>query len=393
MKLILTCKASAQPQLYVFKEQYHNGNKYFSQIGELVLEKVDSFTKLVRALRLEEVDLAKYSIVDGEDMYVKAFKIAQAGELSYYNAKERIVDICQRLLKGEHISTERDAITYGVHPETIKLDIYTLRNILTDYTIDFDGKYKLNHAKNLSVAEAFVLLLMVYHSKSLNGEEVKRIQDKVVKQFSGMEQQTLIRFFQSYTYYYKPYIQKSQLQLIENVFRAVSEQQYVSFLYRKKTGEVKQKTVKPLTVILHDRMYYLVGEDMAADNEQPINYRFDRIFTLEICDEKFKTEENNRFQQGQYIEEAFNMYTGKKEVIRFKAKASITEYVLRQFPHAICIKEDTDSKTYDVIVRGTEGILLWLLSQKANIEVLSPQHMRDKMKQVIMDMLQLYELS
>ena len=393
MKLILTCKALAQPQLFVFKEQYSNGNKYLLQSDDFVLPKVNSFIKLVRALRLKEVDLSKYSSVEGEEEYVKAFKTAQAGELSYYNAKERIVDICQRLLKGEHISTDSDAMTYGVHPETIKLDIYTLRNILTDYTIDFDGKYKLNHAQNLSVAEAFILLIMVYHSKSLNREEVKLIQDKVVKQFSGMEQQTLIRFFKSYGYYYKPYIQKGQLQLIEKVFRAVSEQQYVSFTYRNKMGEVKEKTVKPLTVILHDQMYYLVGEDVVADNEQPINYRFDRIFKLRICDEKFKVEENNRFQQGQYIEEAFNMYTGKKELIRFRAKTSITEYVLRKFPHAICVKEDNDSNTYDVVVRGTEGILLWLLSQKANIEVLSPQHMRDKMKQVIKDMLQLYERS
>lgn len=390
MSLILQCRDEEQNYLFLYKLVLEKGSKYWANINGVETDQVDSFTKLIRILKFEEVKLNKFIRIEGEPNYLKAFKIAQQGEYSYYNAKERIVDICQRLLKGERINTERDAITYGVHMETLKLDIYTLRNILTDYTIDFDGDYKLNFTRGLSIAEAFVLLIMLYHSKSLNSAEVKQIQEKIVKQFSGQEQQSLSKFFQSYSFYYKPYMEQPQLAYIELIFRAVSEQRFVTFTYQKKSGDIFQKTVKPLTVILHDRLYYLVAEDITEADEQPVNFRFDRMTNLNLCKDKYKIDEQNRFQQGQYIDEAFNMYTGKKETIRFKVKQHLVEYVMRRFPQARCVSEDEQCKTYDVIVRGTDGVILWLLSQKADLEVLAPLYLREKMKDIISDMMDIY---
>lgn len=391
MNQILYCSDEGFNHLYVYSESFQSGSKYWARINEHITAKVDSFTKLIRILKLEEVDLKKFVCIDGEPHYEKLFHAAQQGEYAYYNAKERIIDICQRLLKGERIHAERDAITYGVHIETLKLDIYTLRNILTDYTIDFDGEYKLTSTQGLTMAEAFMLLIMVYHSKSLNNIEVKQIQEKILKQFSGHEQQSLSKFFQSYNYYYKPYMQQPQLEYFELIFRAVSEQRLVSFIYQKKSGAISEKMAKPLSVILHDRLYYLVAEDMTEDNTQPVNFRFDRLSELKLCKEKFRMEEHNRFQQGQYIDEAFNMYTGDKEIIRFKVKPHLAEYVLRRFPQAICLKQDEQSITYEVIVRGTDGVIMWLLSQKADLEVLAPLYLREKMRQIISDMMDIYQ--
>ncbi|HBI02631.1 MAG TPA: WYL domain-containing protein, partial [Paenibacillaceae bacterium] len=46
---------------------------------------------------------------------------------------------------------------------------------------------------------------------------------------------------------------------------------------------------------------------------------------------------------------------------------------------------------YELEVRGTQGIILWLLQQKDEIEVLSPQSLRDEVKEIISRMYQVYQ--
>ena len=86
------------------------------------------------------------------------------------------------------------------------------------------------------------------------------------------------------------------------------------------------------------------------------------------------------------------MFTGQKETIRLKIRPIIREYLLRKFPSATLISSNEEWETFEIIVLGTEGILFWILSQKADVEVLSPQYFREKLKVTIQSMAQLYQL-
>ncbi|WP_339192840.1 hypothetical protein NSU02_10390 [Aeribacillus sp. FSL W8-0870] len=90
------------------------------------------------------------------------------------------------------------------HAETIKEDIRSLRSVLEHYgeMIVYNSKDKLyelmTSEHSLTIGEAFVLLILLYHSRSLNKEECEQIEAKIMEMYSLQEQQKLKRFFCSY---------------------------------------------------------------------------------------------------------------------------------------------------------------------------------------------------
>ena len=84
------------------------------------------------------------------------------------------------------------------------------------------------------------------------------------------------------------------------------------------------------------------------------------------------------------------MFTGQVEKVTLKIQAGIKPYFLRRFPYGLIVQEDESSFVAEVEVAGTEGILFWILSQKADVEVLKPAHLRGRMKQLLTEMLTLY---
>lgn len=353
--------------------------------------KVDRFSRIIRKLKDEIPDFNNLKILEGGRNFIKEIQCAQKGELTHYNSQERIVDICQRLIKGEEISVDHAVLMYGVHKETIKKDIYTLRNILRDYEVEFNDTYKIRESERLTVAEAIMILLMTYHSKSLNSTEVKTLQTKIVKQFSGAEQNRLRSFFNSYDFYYKEFVTKDLIQEIEKIFRAIVQKRLLSFEYVKPERTSKVRVIKPFTIIVHDSMYYLIGEELRSEKQNPVNFRLDRIRNLTCLNEHYQENEHERFQPGMYINESFNMFTGKKERVILKIRPYVREYLLRKFPSAKSIKVDGDWEMYEVIVRGTVGILFWIMSQKADVEVVAPVHFREEVIATIESMIQVYK--
>jgi predicted DNA-binding transcriptional regulator YafY len=352
---------------------------------------VDRFSRVLKILKAKILDFHNLEILEGQSNFIKDLQNAQKGEFTHYNAQERIVHICQRLIKGEEISIDHETMMYGVHKETIKKDIYTLRDILRDYKVEFNDTYKIKESERLTVAEALMILLMTYHSKSLNATEVKTLQTKIVKQFSGEEQKRLRSFFSSFDFYYQDFVSKELIQDIEKIFRAITQKRLLTFTYAKPDGSAKVRLIKPFTIIVHDSMYYLVGEELESDKPNPVNFRLDRIHNLTSLHERYKENEHTRFQPGEYINESYNMFTGKKEIVTLKIRPYLREYLIRKFPFAKSIKVNEDWETLEVIVRGTDGILFWILSQKADVEVVGPRDFREKVITTIQSMIQVYK--
>lgn len=43
------------------------------------------------------------------------------------------------------------------------------------------------------------------------------------------------------------------------------------------------------------------------------------------------------------------------------------------------------------VCRGENDVIMWLLSQKDNVEVLKPKSLRDEIKKTLLQMLELYQ--
>lgn len=362
---------------------------------ELITKKVARFPELIKLLKIHFKEWNELKLVSCM-MFEKDIRDSLIGEKTHYNSQHRALDLFYHLQKEKMIDVQQAVIDYGVHKETIKSDVYLMREVLENDFIrikakDNEGKYEISASDQFSVGDAFALLLLIYHNQSLSLKEVKLLQNKIINQFSSIEQQKLRSFFQSYEYYYHEFISKDLLSDIEKIFRAVQQHKLVTFTYKKYDGTSRVRLVKPLTIILHDKAYYLVGDEVGREKEYPSNFGLDRVFGLATTDEvSVPAKGNNRFQPGQYANQSFNMFTGPVEKVTLKIQAGIKPYFLRRFPYGVIVQEDESSFVAEVEVAGTEGILFWILSQKADVEVLKPAHLRGRMKQLLTEMLTLY---
>jgi len=357
--------------------------------------KVSRFPELLKLLKLHfnkwyELELVLCS------KFEKDIRKSLIGEKTHYSSQLRILDLFHHLQKEKVIDVQQAMRDYGVHKETIKNDIYLMREVLEDDFVhimanDLGNTYEISATDQFSFGDAFALLLLIYHNQSLNLNEVKLLQKKIINQFSNAEQYRLRTFFQSYEYYYHEFVSRNLLPDIEGIFIAIQQHKLVSFTYKKYDGTYKVRKVKPLTIILHDKAYYLVAQEIENGKDSPSNFGMDRIFDFRVLNDTFiPGRDKDRFQPGKYANQSFNMFTGAVITVTLKIQSGIRPYFFRRFPSGKIIREDENAFVAEVEVAGTEGIIFWILSQKVDVEVLHPISLRETMKKLLIDMLNLY---
>lgn len=361
----------------------------------LLTRKVSRFPELLKLLKLHfdkwhELELVLCT------KFEKDIRKSLIGEKTHYSSQLRILDLFYHLQKEKVIDVQQAMRNYGVHKETIKSDVYLMREILEDDFVhimasDLGNTYEISASDQFSFGDAFALLLLIYHNQSLNLKEVKLLQNKIINQFSNAEQYRLRTFFQSYEYYYHEFVSRDLLPDIEKIFIAIQQHKLVSFTYKKYDGTYKVRKVKPLTIILHDKAYYLVAQEIENGKNSPSNFGMDRIFDFRSLNDTFiPGRDKDRFQPGKYANQSFNMYTGEVITVTLKVQSGIRPYFFRRFPSGKIMREDENAFVAEVEVAGIEGIIFWILSQKVDVEVLHPISLRETLKQLLIDMLNLY---
>jgi predicted DNA-binding transcriptional regulator YafY len=76
--------------------------------------------------------------------------------------------------------------------------------------------------------------------------------------------------------------------------------------------------------------------------------------------------------------------------IQFRYSGTSVEAILDRLPTAHIHSQDPSGTVIEAEVYGN-GIFMWLLSQGARVEVLSPQTLRDEMRETLRGMLAHYE--
>ena len=83
------------------------------------------------------------------------------------------------------------------------------------------------------------------------------------------------------------------------------------------------------------------------------------------------------------------MYAGKLQTIRFRYTGKGVEAVLDRLPTAEIVETGETGCTIQAEVYG-KGIVMWLLSQREYVEVLSPNDLREEMRDTLKKMLAAY---
>jgi hypothetical protein len=178
-------------------------------------------------------------------------------------------------------------------------------------------------------------------------------------------------------------------QFLNVIIHAIRTGHCLRMGYQKFQAEAYIKTVSPYALKLFHQRWYLLA--MNEDNQMRI-YALDRMTAVEPTDELFKMSAD--FSPQEYFSEYYGVLTDNTPMAHVIIRAhNWTPNYLRTLPlhHSQRELQSTDHYTdFSFDLRPTADFLGQLLSHGAGIEVLEPQELRQKMKQMIIENLNRY---
>lgn len=322
------------------------------------------------------------------------------GEFKTY----RILDIYERLHKGEVLTKEDMSEEYNVVYKTIQRDIDELRYFLEqdpkmERTIIVDKHknkvkpvYKVTRRGGFKFGDKdiFALAKIVLESRAFSKKEITRILDILDSQCEDRELfRDTIR--NEEFHYIQPNHNKDLIDFLWMINICVRNKRKAKVKYKRQDGKIKEYVLWPLGIMFSEIYFYLV---CSTDGNNSIVFRVDRFEEYQIVEDgsKFPVKDRDRFEEGEFRKRIQFMYTGELMKIQFKFWGDSLEAVLDRLPTAKVIGYDEENKKtiIEAEVYG-EGVKRWLLSQKEFLEVTRPQEYRDEMKKTIENMLKNYQ--
>ena len=179
------------------------------------------------------------------------------------------------------------------------------------------------------------------------------------------------------------------VEFLETIIRAIRTNHRLRMGYKKFEAEGYEKVVCPYALKLFRQRWYLLARN---DEEHMRIYALDRVTMMELTDETFKIPAN--FSAQTYFSEYFGVLTTDTPLAHVVVRAHkwMPNY-LRTLPlhHSQRELESTaDYTDFSYDIRPTSDFLGELLRHSNGIEVLEPQDLREKMRQMIADTLKRY---
>lgn len=187
---------------------------------------------------------------------------------------------------------------------------------------------------------------------------------------------------------------------IDKIHDAIFESKLIKFQYGdfnidkefqlRKGGEHYQ--IKPLALIWESDFYYLIGEDTKySEEDNPRNYRLDRMRDVVITENKFV---KNRRDISSYVQQSFHMFGGQDEwiTLQFHLNRVALNGVIDKFGVDADIRKGDDN-TFILKAKAklSEGLKGWILGWGRHVKVLSPPSLVEDMKQELEKMMRAYE--
>ena len=302
----------------------------------------------------------------------------------------RMLDIFERLNKGERISKRDLTVYYGVGEKTIQRDIEDISNYLAEkHGYEPDATIKYNRGQNcyylvrferewLSNQEVLAICKILLESRAFAKEEMNRLLTKLLAQATPTQRKVVEGIIKDESVNYVPLQHKKPL--LENLWQvsdAIVQEHPIRFSYTRQDGRTKDRTVKPLAIIFSEFYFYLIGLQTYETGDAFRTYRLDRIANIITSEEKFRIPYRDKFRDSEFRKRVQFMYDGELMTVKFRYFGSSVEHVLDRLPTAKAKQRDVSVYDISAEVYG-DGILIWLLSQGSQVEVYAPEELRQK---------------
>lgn len=313
---------------------------------------------------------------------------------------DRVLALFYRLLMGQRVKKAVYAAEAGIAGRSAERDIQTLRDVLAEeghgYTLLLgeDGCYYLDNARReFTEMEVLLISKVLLSSRVLCDSEMKQIIRSMMARFPFTVRQEIKTAIQSEAdQYVEPVHKKELLQLHWDLNRAMQKQLKIALTYRKASGVQVMHKVLPISIVASECYLYLVGffEEKAYD--YPAFFRLDRIVSAAVTDEHYNPRLFADYNMGKMKQCIQFMYAGKLMKVKLACQPRALEAVRDRLPNHRILGEKDGRTILTAKVFG-EGFWRWALPYGDAVEVLEPEELRQKLRDVAARVTALYRSS
>lgn len=322
----------------------------------------------------------------------------------YLNRIQRLLKIINLINNKKGLTRKKLASLCGkVSIKTISRDINTLRMMGYDLIYDHKEGYKfINHDflsvnQNFASIEILLLISSLRANKTLSPDLIINIENKLISLLPERAKENLNKLIDTTTVndIGSADFQKESEEILSKLERAISERRKVKFDYSS-AGSAVDKAIKSHKVIPYSLIWqrdrcYLLG-DLVYKDFPLIHYRLDRITNLKLLGESGSPPSD--FDVGRYLAETWKMFSGRRVKVKIKFHEEVKHIFENRVSPLLEKKvERLDNHHYLFVghIRGTEGLKTDLLALGNKCEVLEPNWLREKLKEMAQQVLESYQ--
>ena len=314
-----------------------------------------------------------------------------------------ILEILKEYSDGDHRLTQQEILRllkakYDVECDrrSVKSNVEALEAF--GYDIDMENGYCLLE-RTFEDAELRMLIDSVLFSKNINQGVAQSLIKKLKAQGNCYFREKVPHIYNIPEMRYADNTQV--LYNLDALNTAISEKKKVSFIYNAygtdfKLHPKREKPyiINPYQLVANNGWYYLVANYDKYDDIS--HYRIDKITKIEILKEKSKPvtmlkEMEKGFSLPKHMAEHIYMYSGESVRIKLIVDQSIMNELVDWFGKEFRIMEKYDTTMKIHVKCNEESMLYWALQYGTCAEVLEPESLRSRIREVTKSMVEKYD--
>ena len=294
----------------------------------------------------------------------------------------RLLQLYERLSRGEVIHKAELAQKFAVTDKTIQRDIEELRSYLAETRTDageasivYDrtrSGYLLTHAASewLTNEDVLAVCKILLESRAFCKEELDALLKKLLRQTAPHDREQVGKIIRSEQHYYVPLRHgKKLLSAIWELSQHVTSQHTIRISYCRQDGSERTHEVNPVAIMFSEYYFYLIAYLADGRKEFPTIFRIDRIARFAPTGATFRVIHRRKFSDGEFRRRIQFMYAGELRRVTFDYSGASVEAVLDRLPTARIISQKDGVYRITAEVYGN-GIDMWLRSQGSAVRVL-----------------------
>lgn len=295
----------------------------------------------------------------------------------------RLLQLYERLSRGEIVRKAELAQKFAVTDKTIQRDIEELRAYLAETRTDAGeasivyersrGGYLLSHAASewLTNEDVLAVCKILLESRAFCREELDALLKKLLRQTAQQDRAQVRKLILSEQHYYVPLRHgKKLLSAIWELSQHMTAQHTIRISYCRQDGTEREHEVNPVAIMFSEYYFYLIAYLADGRKEFPTIFRIDRIAHFEPTGATFRVVHKKKFSDGEFRKRIQFMYAGELRRVTFDYSGASVEAVLDRLPTAKIISKENGVYRIAAEVYGN-GIDMWLRSQGSAVRVLN----------------------